>query len=270
MFGYIIANSKLLEEEDKKKYSVSYCSLCHALAKEHKFRSKITLNYDMTFLLIILNEVYKDKFEIKELEAKCLLHPIKKHNYLQNELIDYVADMNIILSYYNLMDDWKDDKNIFAYSYSKIIENEVNTIAKKHPQKVAIIKQKIQDLNEIEKKNILNPDIPAKCCGEFFGEFFSPYDDEYKEMLKDFGVSLGKFIYILDACIDLKGDIKHKRYNPLITTSKDKFDDILNVLMAEVIENYKKLNISNKLIDNILYSGIWTKYDIYKKKEEKK
>jgi hypothetical protein len=41
--------------------------------------------------------------------------------------------------------------------------------------------------------------------------------------------------------------------------------------MAECLENYKKLKISNNIIENILYSGIWTKYDLKKcnKRKEK-
>lgn len=64
-------------------------------------------------------------------------------------------------------------------------------------------------------------------------------------------------------------DIKHKRYNPLITNSKSEFDDMLNLLLSDCVEKYKNLNISNKIIENILYSGIWTKYEIHKKKGEK-
>ena len=33
------------------------------------------------------------------------------------------------------------------------------------------------------------------------------FEDEYADKLREFGESLGRFVYILDACIDLK-----KRY----------------------------------------------------------
>ena len=45
---------------------------------------------------------------------------------------------------------------------------------------------------------------------------------------------------------------------------------MLNLLLSDSIEKYEKLNISNKIIENILYSGIWTKYELYKKKGRKK
>ena len=177
--------------------------------------------------------------------------------------------MNILLSYYKMIDDWKDDKNIIAISYAKLIKNSFKKVCKKYPKKAEIVNNSLKKLSKIEKKNILNPDMPAKCSGEMFGEIFSPYEDEYSEKLRNFGDSIGKFVYILDACIDLEKDIKHKKYNPLVTSSKKEFDDMLNLLLADCIEKYKQLNISNTLIENILYSGIWTKYEIYKKKGEK-
>lgn len=51
MFGYILTNPKLLNENETKYYQSCYCGLCNALGKNHKIRSKITLNYDMTFLV---------------------------------------------------------------------------------------------------------------------------------------------------------------------------------------------------------------------------
>ena len=168
-----------------------------------------------------------------------------------------------------MIDDWKDDKNVIAASYAKLIKKNFKRINEKYPKKCENIKGSLEKLSKIEKNNILNPDLPAKCSGELFGEIFIPCEDEYKEKLREFGEALGKFVYILDACIDLKKDIKHKRYNPLVTSSKLEFDDMLNLLLSECIQKYKKLNISNKIIENILYSGIWTKYELYKKKGEK-
>ena len=267
MFGNIVVNPKLLDEGSKKYYRNCYCGLCIALKEKYKNISRITLNYDMTFLIILLNEVYKEKNI--ELECRCITHPIKKHTYIKGKFVDYVADMNILLSYYKMIDDWKDDKNVIAASYAKLIKKNFKRINEKYPKKCENIKGSLEKLSKIEKNNILNPDLPAKCSGELFGEIFIPFEDEYKEKLREFGEALGKFVYILDACIDLKKDIKHKRYNPLVTSSKLEFDDMLNLLLSECIQKYKKLNISNKIIENILYSGIWTKYELYKKKGEK-
>ncbi|MBS5863223.1 MAG: hypothetical protein KIC54_00870 [Clostridium sp.] len=267
MLGNIVTNPALLENADRIYYRECYCGLCKALQNEHKNVSRFTLNYDMTFLIILLNEVYKEKYT--KSECRCMMHPVNKHTYIKGRFVDYVSDMNILLSYYNMIDDWKDDKNILACSYSKLIKKSFKKVCNKYPKKAEIIKASLEELGDIEAKNILSPDAPANCSGKLFGEVFTPYEDEFSEKLRNFGDALGRFIYILDACIDLEKDIKHKKYNPLITYSKAEFDDMLNLLLADCVEKYKELNISNKIIENILYSGIWTKYEIHKKKGEK-
>ncbi len=268
MFGNIVTNTELLSQDDKKYYRECYCGLCKELQETYKNISRLTLNYDMTFLVILLNEVYKEN--ITRLECRCVIHPMKKHTYIRNDFTTYVADMNILLSYYKMIDNWKDDKSITSVSYAKLIKKSFKTVCEKYFDKSEKIKNSLEKLNEIEKQNVLIPDVPAKYCGEMLGEVFTPKEDEYSKKLREFGNSLGKFIYILDACIDLEGDIKHKRYNPLVASSKLDFEDMLNLLLADCIEKYKELNISNRIIENILYSGIWTKYEMKKRREKSK
>lgn len=267
MLGNIVTNPNLLKDEDKRYYRECYCGLCKSLQKGHKNISRFTLNYDMTFVIILLSEVYKEKNE--KLECRCMMHPVNKHTYIKGRFVDYVADMNILLAYYNLLDDWQDDKNVFANCYAKLIKKSFKKICKKYPKKADIVKNSLKELNDLEEKNIINPDLSAQCSGKFLGEIFAPYEDEHEEKLRNFGDSLGKFVYILDACIDFEKDIKKKRYNPLITNSKTEFDDMLNLLLADCVEKYKGLNISSSIIENILFSGIWTKYELHKKKGEK-
>ena len=109
MLGNIVTNPALLENADRIYYRECYCGLCKTLQNEHKNVSRFTLNYDMTFLIILLNEVYKEKYT--KSECRCMMHPVNKHTYIKGRFVDYVSDMNILLSYYNMIDDWKDDKN---------------------------------------------------------------------------------------------------------------------------------------------------------------
>lgn len=179
--------------------------------------------------------------------------------------------MNIVLAYYDLIDDWHDDKNVVALTCAKTIEREFKKVHEKYKTKCTVIENYLLKLTEMEKQNLLNPDITADCFGELMGEVFVPYQDKYSEKLRAFGKAIGKFIYILDACVDRDKDIKHQKYNPLVTYSKDSFDDILNILMAECINTYKELNLSKNqtLIENILYSGVWIKYNLSKAKNNK-
>jgi len=266
MFGYVVANMAKLTLEEKKQYRACYCGLCRSLGTRHKAISRITLTYDMTFLVLFLSSLYKDDNKIQT--ERCLIHPLKPHEYWQNEITDYAADMNIVLAYYNFLDDWADDKKILSLSAAKLFEKEYNLIKAKYPEKCARVRECLARLSEIEKSGELRPDIPANCFGELMSEIFLFREDEYGLALQSFGAALGKFIYIMDACLDLKSDIKNESYNPLTASSSENFSDILNLLMADCVEKYKQLPIiqDKNLIENILYSGVWTRYEAEKKK----
>lgn len=270
MFGYVVANMDKLTEEEKQQYRSCYCGLCKSLGNRHGAISRITLTYDMTFLVLFLSALYgKDTASAKE---RCMIHPLKAHEYWQNEITDYAADMNVALTYYKFLDDWTDDRNILSLLEAKVFQEENKNIAVQYPDKCAAIRDCLDELSLIEKSGELNPDIPSNCFGELMGELFVLREDEYAQRLRTFGRSLGKFIYIMDACMDLKDDIKKEHYNPMVTTSSENFSTILNLLMADCTEKYKQLPITKDkdLIENILYSGIWTKYEAVKNKRKER
>lgn len=263
MFGFVNANKEILSGESKKIYSSYYCGLCHAIKKRYGQISRFTLNYDLTFLSVFLSSVYGDKNECKE--SLCGPHPFKKHEYFESEILDYCADMNIMLVYYKLLDDKNDDKNPFSSLGVDFLKKKTATIEERYPDKAQKIRECLSELSEIERKNILIPDIPAKVFGKLMGGLFCYKDDEKKQKLFEFGCALGEFIYIADASIDLKKDLKHKNYNPLILTKREAFHGILNMLLGECVKIYKEMNIeeNKEIIENILYSGIWTKINLY-------
>ena len=59
MFGYITVNRPELKVKESAAYDAYYCGLCHALHGRHGRAGQLTLTYDMTFLVILLNGVYE-------------------------------------------------------------------------------------------------------------------------------------------------------------------------------------------------------------------
>lgn len=269
MFGYIVANPDKLSPEENQRYRACYCGLCNALGARHGTISRVTINFDMTFLILFLSSLYKKECTYDN--ERCIIHPVRTHKFWTNEISNYAADMNVALAYYNFLDNWTDDKKILSLLEAKLLEKENKRITEQYPRQCSIICKCLNQLSEIEKSGELNPDIPANCFGELMGEVFTFQDDEHAQNLRAFGTALGKFIYIMDACMDLKLDIKKECYNPMITTSSDNFTAILNLLMADCTEKYKRLPIiqDKKLIENILYSGVWTRYEEANKRTKK-
>jgi hypothetical protein len=266
LFGYVVANMDKMSDPERENYRACYCGLCRALRIRHGNLSRLTLTYDMTFLIQFLSALYDQ--EKNRGRERCGVHPVKAHSYWQNEITDYAADMNIVLAYHNFLDDWVDDRKFLALGMAKMFKLKYARVASLYPEKCEVIVHYMQELTSIEKQGELNPDIPANCFAKLLGEVFVWREDKYAKSLRAFGGALGKFIYIMDACLDLKQDIKKERYNPLVTTDSSNLRNILNLLMADCTERYRQLPIrqDQSIIENILYSGIWTRYEADKRK----
>ena len=211
MFGYIEANVALLSEEQIARYKGCYCGLCRALNERHGQLSRITLSFDMTFLIMFLSSMYEP--EEKSGEGNCIVHPFKKRSYWSDRFTDYAADMNLALAYYNCLDDWNDEGKVLRYAQAKAFENKYKEIKKSWPRQCEAIERCISNLSEIEKNPQSEVDDAANCFGELMGELFVCEEDSiWSSRIRLFGQALGKFIYMMDACVDLKKDKKQSGY----------------------------------------------------------
>lgn len=271
MFGHITPNLNKLSDKEKERYNQIYCGLCHSLGDMHGVMARFALTYDMTFLVLLLSSLYEpaeDKFN-----QKCIVHPNKSKSFVRNTFTKYGADMSIFLVYYKCIDDWKDDKNLLKYTYASLIKKEYNEAKKRYPHHAQMIKKYLEDLTNLEKSNAFADDA-GLCFGKIVGTIFKYQDDLWGERLFEFGTKLGKFIYFLDASIDIEKDLKKRAFNPFATQSIDREDieSILLNLIGEATEIFETLPLiqDENIMRNILYMGIWGKYNSYKQKIERK
>lgn len=120
MFGYVVVNKPELKFREFDVYRAYYCGLCHSLSKRHGLSGQLTLSYDMTFLVILLSSLYEPEHNVTS--KRCIVHPLKRQNIISSEFTDYVADMNVILSYFKCLDDWHDDRSVLKLAYSKLLK----------------------------------------------------------------------------------------------------------------------------------------------------
>ncbi len=274
MFGYIEANVASLSEEQLKRYRGCYCGLCRSLKERHGQLSRITLSFDMTFLVMLLSSMYEP--EESSGEARCGIHPLKKRFYWRGKFSDYAADMNVALAYHNCLDDWHDDKNALRYAQAKALEGCYNKIAQQWPRQCEAIERCIAALSEIEKRGEADPDAGANCFGELMGELFVCVEDSvWTKHIRLFGQALGRFIYMMDACVDLEKDRKRGRYNPLFYKGKEDLTEedkrlILKMLLGECTRLFEMLPLLQDvdIMRNILYSGVWQQYALALKKNK--
>ncbi len=60
--------------------------------------------------------------------------PCKTHDYVKSDILDYVADMNVLLSYANMLDDWDDDGNLLALFASGFYKPKMKHINRRFPK----------------------------------------------------------------------------------------------------------------------------------------
>ena len=77
MFGYLAAQPGALTQEELARYKSAYCGLCRSLKLRHGELSRLTLNYDLTFLTLLLGSLYEP--EERTGEQRCIAHPREKH-----------------------------------------------------------------------------------------------------------------------------------------------------------------------------------------------
>lgn len=274
MFGYIIINKGELKFKEFDVYQGYYCGLCRVLKEKYGIKGQMTLSYDMTFLAMLLSDLYEP--ELTRGTTKCIVHPFEKHPTIRTEFTEYAADMNILLTYYKCLDDWNDDRKADRKLLADMLCGPVCKIRNKYPEKADLIRRTLDKISEKEKQKVRDVDEMSALFGEILGTIFSYRDDEWADELYTIGNNLGRFIYIMDAYEDIEDDIKKNRYNPFIDDYRNpEFDEdiqkVLTKMMSECCKAFELLPIINDIdiLRNILYSGVWSRYELVRNKRNK-
>lgn len=274
MFGYVIINPETLSKERQQRFRAFYCGLCDALQRRHGLLGSATLSYDMAFLAVLLNALYEPRE--RTADKRCLLHPMKRHAFVETPVMDYVADMNVALAYHKCLDNWRDDRSLPSAAEAKLLERAYAAVSKAYPDKCAAIEAWLDAIHAIESAGDDRIDPPVNATGRLLGELFvfRP-GDIWAETLREIGDGLGRFIYFMDAYEDLPEDIRKNRFNPLkeLRNKPDYEETCRSALMMMVADATRAFELLPVVLDedilrNVLYSGVWSRYAYLQKKRE--
>ncbi len=260
MFGYIVLSSRA-SKEDKETYRECYCGLCHVLGKKYGRAGMMSLSYDMTFLALLLSDISSDEKTIAA--ERCAVHPVKKHRYFTTEAMNYSADMQILLSYYSSLDSIKDDGK--GKRKAESLAPFIPSLEEKYPRAASVLKTNLEKIDGYEKRNEKDPEKTSLLFGGILGEVFTPDENAFfSSDLYLLGVSIGKFIYLLDGWDDRERDRKKGAYNPFDEkTGEEEIRSLLMDAAASASASASRLPISEytSIIDDILYRGMWTRFE---------
>ena len=275
MFGYITINNAALDETQRGRYRAYYCGLCRALHRRYSSLSRLTLSNDMTFLGLTLSSLYEPSS--LQNAGLCPVHPVRKQPYLKSSALDYAADMNILLSWYVNQDHLLDDHSANASLMLRRLKPHYERLSREYPEKCREIESSLDRIHVLEAQSEIELDALCKLSGNILGEVFRWKDDVWADALQCTGEALGGFIYLVDAMDDYVRDQHRRRFNPLVGlhTRPDYFETLkesLTVMAAQAAEALESLPLEQDidLIRNVIYSGIWVRYEQLHAKSQKK
>lgn len=282
MFGYIYVNEQELKLREYTAYRSFYCGLCRNLHQRYGRIAQMMLNYDLTFLALLLTGLYEPGTHLES--HRCIPHPVRRHPMTQNAAVDYAADMCVLLSYQKLRDDWDDERKAAAGAYSALLKRAYRKVSEQYPRQVKSVEENIAALHTAEQENCRDIDYMAGLNGRYLGEVFVWQEDAWQEDLRTMGFFMGKFIYLMDAAEDVEKDRKRGSYNLFAdcgdiwgTDRETQIREMLRDMMTEAARAFERLPIleNAEILRNILYSGVWCRYAAVRsarlgKKQEKK
>ena len=268
MFGYVRPVLNRLDEEQRDAYQSAYCGLCHTLGRRHGFWARFTLQYDFTFLAILLTA---GEGADRSMCRRCPAHPLRKPRpCLSGEQMEAAADQSMILTYYKLSDDVDDHNAVTGLPYRlirRLFRRAYRRAAKAQPKFDAQVREGLGRLRQLEEERSPKLDRAADAFARILASASTAYPEGslMRRTLEEMLYHLGRWIYLMDAWDDLEEDIKHGRYNPLDArfhgrASEEK--EYLNTTavhsarLAGAAANLMELGCWAPVVENVLYLGL--------------
>ena len=283
MFGYVTPLKPELKVREYESFKSYYCGICMHIKDGFGNIPRMSLNYDMTFLGLLLDGLHKEERSFKI--QRCIVHPLKKKPMIvNNKALAYAAAMNVSLVYYKLLDDVADDRSMKSKVSSIILSPYKSKFNRNVTIINDIIEENLKKLSYLEvEKRFSSIDEIAHPFSEIVGKILNLYPEEFegdseeiRGNLYELGYSLGKWIYIIDALDDLKEDMEKNKFNPinyLYNTNNKTYEELMGEIrdrMEFTIFNcgytcrnaLEKLPIkrNKEILENIISLGMMDKY----------
>lgn len=262
MFGYVGPLKSELKVRELTLYQAWYCGLCKTLQKEFGQIPRLALDYDCTFLALLLAAA-QGKGEPCRL-ARCGYKPFQKKAPVApfHEALSYAADMNVLLYYYKVADDWRDERKISALTVQTALRPARNKAKRRRIEIAESIERGIASLSEMEAAGETSIDRVADAFAGILRDMVGQYPflhTTQREALRWLGYHLGRWIYFMDAWEDREKDQKAGAYNPFLVNRADKerASYLLYAALNEMEKAYDVLEIHDHkgVLDNIIYLG---------------
>ena len=269
MFGYVLPRRDKLSPAAVARYQAGYCGLCHALQQRYGFRARFLVNYDMTFLYFLLQEEGQETAS-----CPCPARPFCKKPCLTGDpVMDYAADLSVLLMYWKLRDALRDGgfvHRLGARLGLALYRPCYRRARERHAATDAFFGQQLERLRELEEARCPSMDRAAdafaallRCCAAYVPE------EKVRRTLELLLYHVGRFLYLVDALEDLPRDLRRGTYNPLChrfqpvqgglrPEDKELLNDSLEASISLAASALELLppRADREIVHNIIYYGL--------------
>lgn len=280
MFGYVIPDKNNMYIKDFNVFQAFYCGLCRALSKTGSQPTRLCTNYDVTFFSVLIHSLAGQEVTFER--KICFYNGRRKVSVAVDELSRKMADLAVLLVYYNIDDDVKDGKALRAPLKWRLALRK-RSAARRMPKIDQMMRERFDALRELEKAGCDSVDRAAD-------PFASLMRDITREFIKTdanidaFTYNLGRMVYLMDAVDDLGKDAKKGTYNPIIASlgeckdkkeflekNKEELEFLLGSTYNKLVGGYNlmKIELYEGVLSNTVYLGLRAQMERLLKGEEK-
>lgn len=280
MFGYVIPDKNNMYIKDFNVFQAFYCGLCKALHKTGSEITRLCTNYDVTFYNVLLHCLSNKEVQFER--KLCVYNGKKKVIVTPDELSLKMADLAVMLVYYNAEDDVTDGKKSRILIKWRLALRK-RKAAKRLPEIDRLMKESFKRLNELERARCDSIDRVADCFASLMRDITREFVETDSD-IDDFTYNLGRMVYLLDAVDDVEKDSKKHRYNPLLlnygecankqdylSKNRDELSFLLTSTYNKMVGCYNRMNIVlyEGVLSNTVYLGIKMQMERLLKGDEK-
>ena len=263
MFGYVRPFRDELKCRDFDLYRATYCGLCRAMRRRYGWLAPMFLNYDFTFLALLLSPS-EERFTL--CRGRCHANPLRKKTMCPpSEALDTAADESVILTWWQLQDraaDSKGGRKLVSWGLGKLLKPAYRKAACRRPAFDQAVRESLSRLAGLEREKCASMDRAADTFARLL-QAAAPEAGGQSRVLSQLLYHLGRWIYLADARDDLEEDRQAARYNPVAARFGPQGDDeALGQTMQRSLElagaafQLGEFGCRTPILENILYLGL--------------
>lgn len=260
MFGYIRPCREELRIREEAEYKAWYCGLCGNLGKRYGQAARWALSYDCAFVALLLSGATG---EGSIGAARCPYRPLKKRPMaLECASLSFAADLDVLLAWHKLADDWRDERKFAAPLGRAALMGAARRAKARAPELDRAIRAGIEELCALEKEGCRELDAPADAFARMMravGQCAPLPGGPARPIVTQILYHMGRWVYLMDAWDDREKDGKRGAYNPFLSAGagQERAQFLLALSQNEALGAYELLDVQahKGLLDNILFEG---------------